>query len=379
MLKQLGRLERTRSIIIIGFAVLMAVSLIVFYAPGRSASNVEPARSKEVIAKVNGEEITVSQLVQLKDNYMQMFGGRVNLAQLGGNKRFVEGLIRDRVVAQEAERLGLSASDAEVADKLRKQFADGSGQFIGIEKYKEAVTARYGNLETFERNVRDQIAQEKLRAFVTAAVNVSDDEVQQDYMRKNAIFRVNYSVISADKLADKMQVSDDELANYYKEHNTDFRIPEPQKKIRYVFIDQAKSGEKTPITDKELREAFDRLPPTAKQSAVKVQQLVLKIPRKDLDPEIEKKAKELLEKARAAKPEESEKVFAELARGNSEDPASAKNNGFLPQGFKKNPNKPHGLYERTLDMEPGDIFDIPIRYGNAFYLLRRGEAIPKTF
>ena len=32
MLKQLSRLERTRSIIIIGFAVLMAVSLIVFYA-----------------------------------------------------------------------------------------------------------------------------------------------------------------------------------------------------------------------------------------------------------------------------------------------------------------------------------------------------------
>ena len=37
MLKQLGRLERTRSIIIIGFAVLMAVSLVLFYAPGRNS------------------------------------------------------------------------------------------------------------------------------------------------------------------------------------------------------------------------------------------------------------------------------------------------------------------------------------------------------
>ena len=35
MLKQLRRFERTRNIVILLFAILMAVSLIVFYAPGR--------------------------------------------------------------------------------------------------------------------------------------------------------------------------------------------------------------------------------------------------------------------------------------------------------------------------------------------------------
>ena len=38
-------------------------------------------------------------------------------------------------------------------------------------------------MEAFERNVRDEIAQEKLRAFVTAAVKVSDEEVQEEYKR----------------------------------------------------------------------------------------------------------------------------------------------------------------------------------------------------
>ena len=45
MLKQLGRLERTRNIVILGFAVLMAVSLIVFYAPGRSAGTLDPTKN----------------------------------------------------------------------------------------------------------------------------------------------------------------------------------------------------------------------------------------------------------------------------------------------------------------------------------------------
>ncbi len=94
--------------------------------------------------------------------------------------------------------------------------------------------------------MRDEIAQEKLRAFVTAAVKVSDEEVQEDYKRTNTTFDVTYAVLSADKLAEKIQLSDDELKSYYDQHKDDFKITEPQKKIRYVYVDQAKSGEKTP-------------------------------------------------------------------------------------------------------------------------------------
>ncbi len=379
MLKFLSRLERTRSIIIVGFVLLMAVSLIVFYGPGRNSSTLEPSKNTEVVAKVGREEITVAEVARLKENYLQMFGGRVSMAQLGGYKRFVDGLIRDRVVSQEAARLGLSASDAEVAEKIRKQFSDASGQFVGFERYKESVTPRYGDMESFERSVRDEIAQTKLKTFVTAAVKVSDEEVQEDYKRKNTSFDVSYAVISADKLAEKIQPSDEELKNYFEQHKADFNITVPQKKIRYVYIDQAKSGEKLQISDKDLRDEYDKLAPENKQAGVKVQQILLKVARKDLDAQAEEKAKTLIEKARAASPETGEKVFADLARGNSEDPATAKNGGYLPRPIKKNPNKIDALYDRTLDMQPGDVSDIPIKYGGNWYILRRGESVPKTF
>src|SRR5689334_9825171 len=115
MLKQLGRLERTRNIVILGFAILMAVSLIVFYAPGRSANRIDPAKNTEVIAKVGSNSITVADLARVRENYMQMFGGRINLAQLGGNRRFLDGLISKLVINMEAERLGLGASNQELA------------------------------------------------------------------------------------------------------------------------------------------------------------------------------------------------------------------------------------------------------------------------
>jgi len=378
MLKQLSRLERTRRWLILGFVALMAVSLVFFYAPGRNSA-VEPTKSTEVVAEVGSDEITVGDLARQTANFQQMYGGQISLAQLGGTKRFLDGLVRDRVVAQEAARLGLSASDGEVAERIRKQFTDASGQFVGMERYKESVTARYGDVETFEQDVRNDIAQEKLRAFVTAAVRVSDEEVQSDFQRQNSSFDLSYAVIAPDKLAEKIQASDDEIKSHYEQRKTDFRILEPQKKIRYIFIDQAKSGEKLPISDKDLRAAYDALAPLNKRAGVKVQQILLRVARKDLDPQVEQKAKDLLAKLTAAKPEDREKLFAELARGNSEDPATAKNGGYLPRPYKKNPNKVDALYDRTVDMEEGTVFDVPVKYAGNWYLLRRGDAVEKTF
>jgi peptidyl-prolyl cis-trans isomerase D len=379
MLKQLGRLERTRNIIIVGFAVLMAVSLIIFYAPGRNANSLDPAKNTTVVAKVGSAEITVADVARIRENYRQMFGGRISLAQLGGNRRFVDGLISKHVIAQEAERLGLGASDAELADKIRKQFSDASGQFIGFDRYNESVTTRFGDVQKFESDLREEIAQEKLRAFVSASVNVSDDEVQQEYKRRNTTFGVSYVVVSTDKLAEKIQPSDSDLHAYYEAHKTDLRYLEPQKKIRYVFIDTEKVAAKLQISDKELKDEFDQLQPQFRQAGVKVQQILLKVARKDLDSQVEQKAKDLITKLRGSTGQATEAAFAEAARGNSEDPTTARNGGFLNHLVKRNPNKPDGLYDRTLDMQPGDVTDIPIKYAGNWYILRRGDEVQKTF
>src|SRR5215467_917188 len=185
MLKALGRLERTRNIVIIGFVFLMAVSLIVFYGPGRSRTAIEPAKDTQAVAKVGSDTITVAELARMKQNIMQMYGPQMNLAALGGSRRFLDSLISKRVIVQEAQRLGLGASDGELREKLLKQFSDASGQFVGYDRYKESVTARFGDIEKFENDLRAEIAQEKLKAFVSSSVNVSDEEVQEEYKKRN--------------------------------------------------------------------------------------------------------------------------------------------------------------------------------------------------
>ncbi len=378
MLKHLGRLKRTRSLIVIGFAFLLAVSLVFFYAPSRSARYVEPTRNTEVVAKVGRDEITVADVALRQEEYRRWLGGQISLAQLGGNKRLLEQLIRERVIAQEAARLQLSASDAEVAERIRRQYTDASGQFIGIDRYKEAVVSQYGDIEKFERNVRDGIAMEKLKAFVTASVRVTDEEVQENYKRSNTAFDLTYVTLGAEQLAQRIQPSDEDLRSYYEQNKESYRIHEPQKKIRYVFIDQSRAGEKLQIPEEDLRKEYEGLAPDFKQLGVRVQQILLRVARNDLDPIVEQKARDLVVKARGSSGIASEEAFADLARGNSEDPATAKNGGFLSAPVRRNLNKPHELYERALDMQPGEVTD-PIRHAGNWYILRRGESVPKSF
>ncbi len=377
MLKQFSRLERTRSLVIVIFALVMGLSLIFFYAPNRNSATASPATSREALARVGGDTVTVSDLTLRKENVQQMYGGQVNLAMLGGDRRFLDSLIQERIATREAARLGLSPSDAEVREAIVKQFTD-AGKFVGMERYKEFVTSRYGDVTRFEGQIRDSIAAEKLRAFVTAGARVSDQAVQDDYVRQSTVFDLVYVPVVADQLAKAINPSDDELRKYFDEHRDDFRINQPQKKIRYLFIDQTKAGEKIQISDDELRKEFDSLKPENKQAGVRVQQIVLRIARPDLDEQVRAKADELVKQARSQGATVSEEAFAELARGNSEDPTTAKGGGALAGVVKKNPNKPDDPLQTTLTMEPGQVSE-PIKYNNAYYIFRRGDTVEKTF
>ena len=386
MLKQLSRLERTRNILILAFVAVMAISLVLFFRPGGGAARVDPTKSTEVLAVVGGEEITVGDFTLQKQNLQQQFarfGSQISLARMGySDEKILEGLIASRVTSQEAERLGLGASESEIKERIANLFRDPSGKFLLVDASGKLDMAKYqervGDVAAFERGVARDIAREKLEALVTAGVTVSEDEVREEYKRKNSSLDLTYVAVSTSKLAEKIQPADQELKDYYEKHKTEYRIEVPQKKIRYVFLDQNKAGAKVQLTDNELREEFQNIKPEFKNAGVKAQQIVLRVVREDLDAEVQKKANDLVAKARGQSGTVTEEAFAELAKGNSEDAGTAKNGGRVAGLVKKSSSNPDDPFQKTLDMEPGQVTD-PIKYKNAYYILRRGESVPKTF
>jgi hypothetical protein len=190
--------------------------------------------------------------------------------------------------------------------------------------------------------------------------------------------------VAADKVRARIQPADEELQKYYDEHKTDFRYLEPQKKIRYLFIDQTKVGEKLAISDMDLRAEYDQLPEDRKQAGVKVQQIVLKVATPALDQAVLTKATQIAADLRGGNSDSTiavdEQKFADAARGQSEDPATAKAGGWLPALVKRNPNKPNELAQNVLSLKEGQTTD-PLydKSTKSYYIFRHGPSVPKTF
>ena len=367
MITLFKRLERTRNFIILIFAIVMVVSLIVagalFDSPVSDLTN-----SNAVLAKVGAERITVGEVARL-----QAGQGRAIPA-----KFILESLISQRVIRAEAKRLGLWPSDAEVASEIRRLIRRPDGTVPDKETYQRIAVEQSGTVAAFEDAIRESIARRKLEALVTAGVTVSEDEILDDYKRKNTKFDVAYVSINAEELAKTLKPSEDEIAAYFQKNKSIYFISSPQKKIRYIFTNTAKIGQKLKISDEDLKEAYDKIPNERRRKGIEGQQIVLRVPRPEQEDIVTGRASEIVLKARGGKTTVSEEDFAELAKGFSEDGRTSLGGGKIPGLIRENPNNPNDPYQRLLRMAEGEVTE-PILYKGRVFVLRRGRDVPKTF
>ncbi|MEO6050603.1 MAG: SurA N-terminal domain-containing protein, partial [Pyrinomonadaceae bacterium] len=373
MLKFFNRLEKTRNFVLLVFAILMVGSLVFFYTPARNTYTANLSQSEDSVASVSGHKITVGEIVRQKENYSR-FGRGQNVAA----KMMLDGLIGSRVARVEAERLGLTASDAEVAARIREQYKSDDGTPFDQEKYEQSVTEQYGNIVSYEQTVRDDISLRKLDAFITSGVTISEEEAVNDFQRKNTKFDLSYVAVNSSDLAKTITPTDTELRDYFEKNKTSYYISVPQKKIKYVFVNTEKIGAKLQIPDADLKAEYDKLPADKKLAGVLGQEIVLRIPKPELDAQIQAKAAELVQQLRTDGPVVSEETFGTLAKGHSENPASAQSGGKLVGPVRENPNKPDDPYQKLLKMKPGEVSE-PINYQSRYFILRRGDDVPKSY
>jgi peptidyl-prolyl cis-trans isomerase D len=377
MLKFFSRMEKTRNAVLLVFGILMVVSLVGWgitsvVSNDSRASSV--SGSGETAAKVGSERVTVGEVAALKQ-------GRAGSLP---SKYLINSLIGQRIIRVEANRLGLRASDAEVAAEIRKGLKDETGATIDQKRYEENVASQYGSVAAYEQTVRDQISGQKLEAFLTAGVTASEEDVLKDFQRKNTKFDVNYVSVSAAELSQTLKPTDAELQEYFEKNKANYYINVPQKKIRYIFLNTAKVGEKIPLADEDLKAEYDKIPADKKSKGVEAQQIVLRVPKPEFKAQVLEKANQIAERAKKDGATISEEAFTELVRGYSEDAASKANGGKLPTLVRDNPNlknNPNAVLppsQTVLQMKEGEVSE-PVESGSNFFIFRRGKEIPKTF
>ncbi|MCC6329629.1 MAG: SurA N-terminal domain-containing protein [Acidobacteria bacterium] len=373
MLKFFNRLEKTRNFVLLAFSVLMVLSLVMFYQPRDAALGAGLTRSEETAAKVAGQYITVGEIARQKENFSR--GGR------GGSipaRTILNSLIGSRIARAEADRLGLRASDAEVADYIRTQYKPTDGKPFDKAAYEANAIEQEGSVSAFEERIRDGLSAQKLRAFLTSGISVSEEELLEDFKRKNVKFELSYVSVNPADLAPSITPTDQELHDYFDKNKAAYYISSPQKKIKYIFINTSKIGEKLNITDAELKAEYDKLPEDKKIAGVMGQEIVLRIPAPAQDADVFTKANQIRDRLVKESQFVTETEFADVAKGQSENPVTAPNGGRLKGPVRENPNNPTDPYQQLLKMKAGQV-TAPIGYQGRYFILRRGDDVPKTF
>ncbi len=368
-------MEKTRNFFILIFAVIMVVSLVFWNRSSASNTNTDNlARSEETAASVSGEKITLGEIVRQKESYARFSQGRPFPA-----KTILDGMISGRISRIEAERLGLTASDKEVADEIRDQNKSTDGTPFDQERYEMNVRDQFGSVSAYEQLVRDDISSRKLNAYISSGVTVSEDEVLKDFNRKNTKFDLTYVAVNPSELAKTITPTDADLLAYFEKNKSSYYINSPQKKIKYIFVNTAKIGEKMAISDADLKAEYDALPMDKKKAGVLGQEIVLRVAKPEFDSQVSSKAAELVQQLRTKNAGVvSEEDFAALAKGQSENAASAPLGGKLKGPVREDPNKKDDPYQRLITMKPGEITD-PINYQGRYFILRRGDDVPKSY
>jgi len=357
---------------------LVCVAFVLFYIPDFLRGSGADASSSDTVAKVEGHEITSGEFrrtyqAQLQA-YRSAYGNNMSeqlLKQLGIDQQILQQMVDERAALAEADRLGISVSDEEVRQRIfaMPAFQDNGG-FIGEARYQQLLRMQRPPMTPaeFEDNVRRGLAVEKLRASITDWLSVPDNELEREYRRRNDKVKLAVVSFTADSFRPQVSATDAEIAPYFEAHKNDFKIPE-KRKIRYLLIDIDAMRARVTVPPADIeREYNNNLEQYSTPEQVRASHILLKTDGKD-DAAVKAKAEELLKQARSGAD------FAELAKKNSEDEASAKNGGDLDY-FGKGRMVPE-FDAAVFAMQPGQISD-PVKTQYGYHIIKLVDKKPAT-
>jgi len=310
---------------------------------------------KSAITQQDFDNARANQLRQLEQRNPSGFDPDI-LDEPAVRQELLESLVDRRVVATIANQERFNVSDA----TLRRAIAampqlQEDGKF-SADLYNDLVNRLGMSTRDFEQSQRAEMALDRVLTPVMASANAPGATVNhiRRALTETREFK-HHSFQSQDFLND-VDVSDDDIANWYEENKESLKIPE-QVSLEYLLLNENAVMDTLPsLSEEELQDYYEQNKSRFTQEGrVKLRHIFIKS-----DDEAASKAADLFSQLN-----ENPDAFAKLAKEHSDDAGSARQGGEL--GWVTRDNWNDKLAKVIFDLKEDEISE-PVEAEGGYHI-----------
>jgi peptidyl-prolyl cis-trans isomerase D len=328
--------EHASSWMLKAILIVVALSFVLFFG-GYSYFK---EKKETYVAKVNSITVEWKEYNDVFQNtikqYQQALGPAFSekmIDELRLREKILDSLIEKILILQEAKRLGLSVSDAELREVIESFPAfQVNGQF-DTRRYEWALHSNRMTPEQFEQSQRENLLISKIVNLIKMNEGkVSDEEVLDTYLFENERINLTFVKVAPDALKSQVNANEIEIKDYYQKHQEEFRIP-AFIQVQYLLFRPSDFESQVQVSPDDIKRYYDSRKNTFTiPKQVRVRDILIKAGPQDTPDQLEakkKKAEEILEKAKKTKD------FGSLAKQYSESETASRGGdmGWIQKGM----------------------------------------------
>lgn len=236
-------------------ALLICFVLVVFGFGAFSFFNL----TQPAAAVVAGDKITIAELEAAMDdrwkNALTDLGPDIEPSRIGSVQYWLSQLIDHRLLTQRAKRLRMQSSRMKYLNKLSEMFGTPIEE-LSMDVVASVIYQMGYTPQGFENLNRDQELVDQVWASVWETAFTTEREIL-DFARVGRQQRdVAFLLFSTDLYEEEVEVSYDEVVEYYNAHQTDY-LTEESFDLSYVVLDKSRYLEGHEVTDEDIQAVFD--------------------------------------------------------------------------------------------------------------------------
>ncbi|MET2897982.1 peptidylprolyl isomerase [Vibrio rotiferianus] len=251
---------------------------------------------------------------QFGDSFAQMLADPAYVESF--RKSVLDRMINDVLLDQQAESLGLRISDAQIRTMILElpQFQS-NGKF-DQDVYQASLRRAGYSPDSFAEYMRSQLVREQLLNALQLSEFTLPGEVQAEGKLFTQTRDIRTITINLDDFAKHVELTDEEIQDYYKANPDNFTRPE-QVKVAYIELSAEELKKQIQVSDVDVKQYYDEhLDKYSSEEQRRVAHILV-------EGDDEAKAQAILDELNGGAD------FAKLAEEKSDDFGSAENGGDL--------------------------------------------------